>query len=355
MRRISKEVKIGNVKIGENNSIAVQSMLNFTSYETEKNINQALELKKVGCDILRVAVPDLEAVKLISKIKEKVDIPLVADIHFDYKLAIESVIAGADKIRINPGNIGSNDKVKKVAKACLNKCVPIRIGVNSGSIEKHILQKYGNASPKAMCESALYNAKLLENFGFKDIVLSLKSSDVYTTVEAYKLVSEKCSYPLHIGITEAGTEQMGIIKSAIGIGNLLLNGIGDTIRVSLTDDPIKEIKSGINILKALNLHSQGVDIVSCPTCGRTRINLIEIAKEVENLLADTKFKLKIAIMGCVVNGPGEAKDADIGITGGDGIGIIFKKGKIIRKVKEKELVKELIKEVNLMIEHKSIN
>ncbi len=355
MRRNSKEVKIGNLKIGGNNPIAVQSMLNFPSYETEKNVNQALELKKAGCDILRVAIPDLNSVKLISAIKDKVDIPLVADIHFDYKLAIESVIAGADKIRINPGNIGSNDKIKAVAKACSARDVPIRIGVNSGSIEKHILGKYGYASPQAMCESALYNAKLLENLGFKDIVLSLKSSDVYSAVEAYKLAANKCRYPLHIGITEAGAEHIGIIKSSIGIGSLLLSGIGDTLRVSLTDDPIKEIKSGINILKALNLHNQGVTIVSCPTCGRTRINLIEIAKEVEKLLADTKCKLKIAIMGCVVNGPGEAKDADIGITGADGIGIIFKKGKIIRKVKEEELVKELVKEVNLMTTNKSIN
>ncbi len=355
MRRNSKEVKIGNLKIGGNNPIAVQSMLNFPSYEVEKNVNQAIELKKAGCDILRVAIPDLKAVKLISSIKEKSDIPLVADIHFDYKLAIEAVMAGADKIRINPGNIGSNDKIKSIAKVCFNRGIPIRIGVNSGSIEKHILKKYGTVSPQAMCESALYNAKLLENFGFNDIVLSLKASDVYTTVEACKLVAEKCLYPLHLGVTEAGTEKIGIIKSSIGIGSLLLNGIGDTIRVSLTDDPINEIKSGINILKSLNLYNNGVNIVSCPTCGRTRINIIEIAKEVEKLLENVKFKLKIAIMGCVVNGPGEAKDADIGITGADGIGIIFKKGKIIKKVQEKELVKELIKEVNLMTSNKSIN
>lgn len=355
MRRYSKEIKIGHIKIGGNNPIAVQSMLNFPSYETEKNVIQAIELKKAGCDILRLAVPDSEALILISKIKEKVDIPLVADIHFDYKLAIESVIAGADKIRINPGNIGSEDKIKAVAKACIARNIPIRIGVNSGSIEKHILLKYGTPSPEAMCESALYNAKLLENFGFEDIVISLKSSNVLNTVEAYKLISEKCSYPLHLGITEAGTEQTGIIKSSIGIGSLLLNGIGDTIRVSLTDDPLKEIKCGINILKALNLHSHGVTIVSCPTCGRTRINLIEITKEIEKLLENTKCKLKIAIMGCVVNGPGEARDADIGITGADGIGIIFKKGKIIRKVKEKDLVKELVKEVNLMALDQSVN
>ena len=348
MKRKSKEVKIGKVKIGANNPIAVQSMLSVPSYDIEQNVKQATELKNAGCDILRVAIPDMESVKLIEAIKKEVDIPLVADIHFDYKLAIESAYAGIDKIRINPGNIGNSEKVKEVAKICYNKNIPIRIGVNSGSLERHILEKYGKVTPQAMCGSAIYNANLLENFDFTNIVISLKSSDVKTSVEAYRLMSQKSDYPLHLGITEAGTESMGIVKSSIGIGSLLLDGIGDTIRVSLTDSPTKEVQAGIKILKSLNMYDKGITFVSCPTCGRTRIDIVKIAKEVEKLLENNKSKLKVAIMGCVVNGPGEAKDADIGICGGDGIGIIFKKGKIIRKVDEKDIVKELIKEVNLM-------
>lgn len=348
MQRKSKEIKIGKVKIGANNPIAVQSMLSVPSYDIEQNVKQATELKNAGCDILRVAIPDIESIQLIAAIKKEVDIPLVADIHFDYKLAIESAYAGIDKIRINPGNIGNSEKIKEVAKICYNKNIPIRIGVNSGSLEKHILQKYGKATPQAMCESAMYNANLLENFDFNNIVISLKSSDVKTSVEAYRLMSQKSDYPLHLGITEAGTESMGIVKSSIGIGSLLLDNIGDTIRVSLTDSPIKEVQAGIKILKSLNMYNKGITFVSCPTCGRTRIDIVKIAKEVEKLLENNKSKLKVAIMGCAVNGPGEAKDADIGICGGDGIGIIFKKGKIIRKVDEKDIVKELIKEVNLM-------
>ncbi len=353
MRRKSKEVSIGKVKIGGDSPISVQSMLNVPSYETEKNIEQAQELKDAGCDIIRIAVPTISSVKLISEIKEKVDIPVVADIHFNYKLAVESAMAGADKIRINPGNIGDEDKIKAVANSCRTRGIPIRIGVNSGSIESHILKKYGKASAEAMCENALFNASLLEKYDFHDIVLSLKASTVKDTVEAYRMVQNRCDYPLHVGITESGTETMGIVKSSIGIGAVLLDGIGDTVRVSLTDEPVKEVKAGINILKALDLYKKGITLVSCPTCGRTRINLIKIAKEAEKLLENNPANLKIAIMGCVVNGPGEAKDADIGITGANGMGIIFKKGQIIKKVDEKDLVKELIKEVNLMASNKS--
>ncbi len=348
MRRNSKEIKIGKIKIGKENPIAVQSMLNIPSYDIENSVKQAQKLKSAGCDILRIAIPDAEAIKLIDAIKTKVDIPLVADIHFDYKLALESVNAGIDKIRINPGNIGDKSRIKMVAYACRNKNIPIRIGVNSGSVERHILEKYGSPTPEAMVQSALYNIKLLENFDFDNIVVSLKSSSVNKTVQSYRLLADKCNYPLHLGVTEAGTEEMGIVKSSIGIGSLLLDGIGDTIRVSLTDEPIKEITAGINILKAIDLYKPSIKFVSCPTCGRTRIDLIKIAKEAENALKNCNKNLKIAIMGCVVNGPGEARDADIGITGANGMGIIFKKGKIIKKVKENDLVQELVNEVNRM-------
>ncbi|MDO4199621.1 MAG: flavodoxin-dependent (E)-4-hydroxy-3-methylbut-2-enyl-diphosphate synthase [Clostridia bacterium] len=348
MRRHAKEIQIGNIKIGGNNRIAVQSMLSTPSYDIENSVRQAKELKLAGCDILRVAIPDIDAVKLVYAIKSAVDIPLVADIHFNYKLALESVAAGIDKIRINPGNIGDEDKIRAVAAACRNKNIPIRIGVNSGSVEKHLLEKYGSATPEAMVESALYNIKLLEKFDFDNIVISIKSSSVRNTVKSYRLIAERCDYPLHLGVTEAGTETLGTMKGAIGIGSLLLDGIGDTVRVSLTDSPIKEVTAGINILKSLDMYGSGIKFVSCPTCGRTRIDLIKIAKEAEKALAGCKKNLKIAIMGCVVNGPGEAKDADIGITGGNGVGIIFKKGKIIRKVPENTLVDELVKEVELM-------
>lgn len=349
MRRTSKEVKIGKIKIGGNNPIAVQSMLNVPSYEIQKSVEQAEKLKGCGCDILRIAVPDKDALKLIDAIKSKVDIPLVADIHFDYKLAIEAAYAGIDKIRINPGNIGSEEKIKAVAKVCIDKNIPIRIGVNSGSVERHLLEKYGSATSEAMVESAVYNAKLLEKFDFDNIVISIKSSSVVKTVNSYKMLADMCGYPLHLGVTEAGTEDIGIIKSSIGIGSLLLGGIGDTIRVSLTDDPCKEVKAGINILKSINMYEKGgIEFVSCPTCGRTRINLIKIAKEAQSALNGINKNLKVAIMGCVVNGPGEAKDADIGITGSDGVGIIFKKGKVIKKVPEENLVQELIKEIENM-------
>lgn len=347
-RRSSKELSIGKIKIGGNNKIAVQSMLNIPPENIEGNVLQAQELKNAGCDILRIAVPNSDALKTLSKIKEKVDIPLVADIHFDYKLAIESITAGADKIRINPGNIGNEKKIEAIVKACSDKNITIRIGVNSGSIEKDILKKYSHPTAEAMCKSAMYNVRLLEKFGFNNIAISVKSSSVTQTIDAYRLVAKECDYPLHIGVTEAGTNSVGIVKSSIGIGSLLADGIGDTIRVSLTSNPIDEIITGINILKALDLNTEGVTLVSCPTCGRTKINLIKIANEAERLLQNVKKNIKVAIMGCAVNGPGEAREADIGIAGGDGYGVIFKKGKIIKKVSEENLLQELLEEIKSM-------
>lgn len=347
-RRKTPRVKIGNIYIGGNEPIAVQSMLNRRSDDFEGSIAQAKQLEEAGCDIVRAAVPDMKAVRLIDELKNNISIPVVADIHFDYKLALECVSAGVDKIRINPGNIGSQDRVKAVASACKNAGVPIRIGVNSGSVEKELLRKHGGPTPEAMAESAMYHASLLEKFDFNDIVISIKSSSVQNTVMAYETVAQMCSYPLHLGVTEAGTKHMGIIKSAAGIGSLLAHGIGDTIRVSLTDEPVEEIKAGIDILKALNLRENCVEIVSCPTCGRTRINMIDIADRVTKALADCKKPLKVAVMGCAVNGPGEAREADIGIAGGDGCGLIFKKGEIIRKVPEENLVEELLLEIEKM-------
>lgn len=345
MRKSTKTIKIGNIKIGGNERIAVQSMLNIPSYDIENNVKAATKLKNAGCDILRIAVPDMDSVKLIGAIKEQVDIPLVADIHFDYRLAIESVAAGIDKIRINPGNIGDESRVKQVADICRSHGVPIRIGVNSGSVEKSILKKYGHPTANALCESALYHSALLEKFDFEDIVLSLKSSNVKTMVDAYKLISEKCDYPLHLGVTEAGTKRMGIIKSAAGIGSLLLDGIGDTIRVSLTADPIEEIYAAKDILKAIGIEKNGVKFISCPTCGRTRIDIIKLSNEIEKILKNCPKNITVAVMGCAVNGPGEAKEADIGVAGGDGVGLIFKKGEIVRKVKEENLIEELLKEI----------
>jgi len=345
MMRTSKKVKIGNLTIGGGSNVAVQSMLNVLSSDIEGNVIQAKKLEKAGCEIIRFAVPDMESVRLIPAIKKEVNVPLVADIHFNYKLAIESVAVGIDKVRINPGNIGDDSRVAEVVKACMSKNIPIRIGVNSGSVEKEILAKYGAPTPMALCESALYHVKILEQHDFNDIVISIKSSDVKTMVEAYRLTAERCDYPLHLGVTEAGTERMGLIKSSVGIGALLLDGIGDTIRVSLTAEPVTEILAGFDILKALGMINQGVNIISCPTCGRTKINIIEIAKKAESLLADCKKSITVAIMGCAVNGPGEAKHADIGIAGGDGFGLIFKKGEIIKKVPESELLCELMKEI----------
>lgn len=323
-------------------------MLNIPASDIDGNVRQAMELERAGCEILRVSIPDRQAVSLIPAIKKAIGIPLVADIHFDYRLALESAAAGIDKIRINPGNIGGSDHVRAVAQACRERGIPIRIGVNSGSVEKEILAKYGAPTPDALVESALYHASLLERFDFTDIVLSIKSSDVDTMIRAYELCAEKCRYPLHLGVTEAGTERMGLVKSSIGIGSLLQRGIGDTIRVSLTANPVKEIAAGMDILKALNLRQEGIQFVSCPTCGRTKIDLIAIADEVERRLAHCKKPIKVAVMGCVVNGPGEAREADIGIAGGDGVGLLFKKGEIVRKVPEDKLVDELVREVEAL-------
>lgn len=348
MRRQSKQVFAGAVAIGGGAPVSIQSMLNIPASDIDGNVRQAMELERAGCEILRVSIPDRQAVSLIPAIKKAIEIPLVADIHFDYRLALESAAAGIDKIRINPGNIGGSDHVRAVAQACRERGIPIRIGVNSGSVEKEILAKYGAPTPDALVESALYHASLLERFDFTDIVLSIKSSDVNTMIRAYELCAAKCNYPLHLGVTEAGTERMGLVKSSIGIGSLLQRGIGDTIRVSLTANPVKEIAAGMDILKALNLRQEGIQFVSCPTCGRTKIDLIAIADEVERRLAHCKKPIKVAVMGCVVNGPGEAREADIGIAGGDGVGLLFKKGEIVRKVPEDKLVDELVREVEAL-------
>ncbi len=348
LRRKTKNFSLGNIAIGSNNPVLVQSMISVPSTDVKGTVEQAKQLKDAGCDVVRIAVPDKDAVALVDAIKCEVDIPLVADIHFDYKLALACADAGIDKIRINPGNIGDDSRVKEVANACLQKGICIRIGVNSGSLEKNILAKYGAPTAEAIVESALFHASLLEKFDFNNIVLSLKSSDAVTTYNTYKLVSQKCDYPLHLGVTEAGTRYNGIIKSSAVLGGLLLDGIGDTIRISLTDDPIEEVKAGIALLKSLGLRSGGPTIVSCPTCGRTRINLIKIADEVERRLANCDKNIKVAVMGCVVNGPGEAREADIGIAGGEGCGVIIKKGEIIKKVDESKLVDELINEIERM-------
>ena len=333
------QVKAGNVLIGGGAEVSVQSMLNVPSTDVEGSVKQAKALEEAGCQIIRAAIPDMDAVKLIPALKEAVSVPIVADIHFNYKLALEACAAGIDKIRINPGNIGSDDRVKAVADACRQRGIPIRIGVNSGSLE-------GHPTPEALCDSALYHASLLEKFDFTDIVLSMKSSTVSNMIKAYEIAAQRCDYPLHLGVTEAGTERMGIIKSSAGIGSLLLRGIGDTIRVSLTADPVREVYAAYDILKALDIKKDGVQFVSCPTCGRTRIDLVKIANEVEERLRGCNKNIKVAVMGCVVNGPGEAKEADIGLAGGDGCGIIFKKGEVLYKVSEDKLVDALIDEVN---------
>ena len=347
-RNQTKKVKVGNVFIGGGSRVSVQSMLNTPSYDIKRSVEQAVMLEKAGCDIIRAAIPDMEAVKLIPALKSATNVPIVADIHFDYKLALEAAEAGVDKIRINPGNIGNDSRVKAVADICKQKNIPIRIGVNSGSVEKEILARYGAPTADALVESALYHASLLEKFDFDNIVISIKSSTVPTMYEAYLKAAEKCRYPLHLGVTEAGTERGGIIKSSAGIGGLLLYGIGDTIRVSLTDEPVKEVYAAKDILKAVGLRDEGVKIVACPTCGRTRIDLIGIANKVEELLKDCDKNITVAVMGCVVNGPGEAKEADIGIAGGDGCGLIFKKGEILRKVPEDRLIEELMEEIALI-------
>ena len=338
-----KQVKVGGIILGDGR-IYVQSMLNVQADDVEGCVAQAKRLEKAGCQIIRTAVPTLKNVNLIEALKKAVSVPIVADIHFDYRIAVACAEAGVDKIRINPGNIGTDDKVKAVVDACKARNIPIRIGVNSGSLEKQLLEKYGSPTPEALVESALGHVAILNRLDFDDIVISIKSSSVPLTIKAYRLLADKCDYPLHVGVTEAGTERMGIIKSAMGIGSLLCDGIGDTIRVSLTADPVREVLAAQDILKAAGL-GRGVEIVSCPTCGRTKIDLIGLAEQVENATRHIDKNIKIAVMGCIVNGPGEAREADIGIAGGDGQGLIFKQGKIIKKVSEDQLLSELLLEI----------
>nr|WP_307774475.1 flavodoxin-dependent (E)-4-hydroxy-3-methylbut-2-enyl-diphosphate synthase [uncultured Cetobacterium sp.] len=339
----TRVIKVRDIFIGGDNEVIIQSMTNTPTSNVEKTVEQIKKLEAAGCQLVRVTVNTEEAAQSIKDIKSKINIPLVADIHFDYKLALLAIENGIDKLRINPGNIGDDSKVEKVVKKAKEYGVPIRIGVNSGSIEKNILEKYGKPTSEGMVESALYHIKLLEKFDFKDIVVSLKSSNVKMMIEAYRKLSDMCDYPLHLGVTEAGTAFQGTVKSAIGIGSLLVDGIGNTIRVSLTEDPVEEIKVAKEILKVLGLREEGVEIISCPTCGRTEIDLIELAHKVEEEFESCDKKVKIAVMGCVVNGPGEAKEADYGVAGGKGVGVLFKKGQIIKKVNEKDILDELKK------------
>ncbi len=344
-RRKTKQVKVGNLLIGGGAPVSVQSMLNVEAHDIAGNVRQAKALEAAGCQIIRAAVPDLAAVPTIAALKEALTVPVVADIHFNHKIALACVDAGVDKIRINPGNIGADENVKAVANACKANGIPIRIGVNSGSVEKEILKKYGAPTPAAMAESAMYHVRLLEKYDFDDIVISIKSSNVGNMIEAYKLVAAQCDYPLHLGVTESGTQRMGIIKSAVGIGTLLTQGIGDTIRVSLTADPVREVDAGFDILASIGLLPDRPTLVSCPTCGRTKIDLISLANEVEKRLRHVHKPITVAVMGCVVNGPGEAKEADIGIAGGDGCGLLFQKGEILRKVDEADLLDALMEEI----------
>jgi (E)-4-hydroxy-3-methylbut-2-enyl-diphosphate synthase len=347
-RKYTQKIKIGDVYIGGDSPITVQSMTNTDTRDVNATVEQIKALQIAGCDIVRCAVPDMEACLALSQIVKQINIPLVADIHFDYRLALSAIDNGVSALRINPGNIGDEERIRLVVEKAKLNGIPIRIGVNSGSLEKDVLDKYGKVTAEALVESALRHVKLLEKFDFKDIVISIKSSNVQQMLESYRLISSKVQYPLHLGVTEAGTLWRGTIKSSIGIGALLSEGIGDTVRVSLTGDPVEEIRVGREILKDLGIIKEGIEFVSCPTCGRTQIDLIKIATEVEKQLEGSNKLIKVAVMGCVVNGPGEAREADIGIAGGNGEGLIFKKGNIIRKVKEEDLVKELIKEINNM-------
>jgi (E)-4-hydroxy-3-methylbut-2-enyl-diphosphate synthase len=347
-RKVTKLVKVGEVSVGGNSEITIQSMTNTDTRNVEETLKQIRTLYNAGCQIIRCAVPDMEAAEALKYIVKDSPIPVVADIHFDYKLALKSIENGVSALRINPGNIGDKERVKLVEEKAKEKKIPIRIGVNSGSLEKDILERDGKPTAKGLVESALRHVSILEELEFYDIVISIKSSDVKMMIEAYRLINEKCDYPLHLGVTESGTKEKGTIKSSVGIGTLLAEGIGDTIRVSLTSDPIEEIKVAKEILKALGLRKGGLEFVSCPTCGRTQIDLIGIANAVEKKLDNINKDIKVAVMGCVVNGPGEAREADIGIAGGKGEGIIFKKGQIIKKVKEEELISELMKEIDLL-------
>lgn len=344
-RRPTRQVRVGDVLIGGGAPISIQSMTNTPTSDVEATVAQIRALEAAGCDIVRVAVPDGDAAEAIKTIKKQIRIPLVADIHFDHRLALKAMENGADKIRINPGNIGSKDKVREVVNMAAQKGIPIRIGVNSGSLEKPLLEKYGRVCAEALAESALNHAALLEDMGFRDIVISIKSSDVVMSFKAHQMLAQKTDYPLHIGITEAGTPYRGIIKSAVGIGALLLSGIGDTLRVSLTGDPVEEVRAAREILRSCGLYNKGIQLISCPTCGRTQIDLIRIANQVEKALEGVDKPIKVAIMGCVVNGPGEAREADIGIAGGKGSAVLFKKGQIIRKVDEDKIVEALVQEI----------
>lgn len=343
-RRSSKQINVGGVLVGGGAPISIQSMCNTDTRDVVATVKQINELKAAGCDIVRLAVLDIDAAKAICEIKKQVDIPLVADIHFDYRLAIECAKGGVDKIRINPGNIGSRERVKAVVDECGSRNIPIRIGVNGGSLEKDILEKYGSPTPDALCESALGHIKLLEDCKFYDIALSIKSSNVFTTVTAYRKIAQMIDYPLHIGVTEAGTEYGGIIKNSIGIGSLLLDGIGDTLRVSLTAPPVKEVTAGIEILKSLELRN-GVKMVSCPTCGRCQVDMIPVANEINSRIAAINKNITVAVMGCAVNGPGEAREADIGIACGKGEALMFRHGEILKKVPIENAADELMKEI----------
>ncbi|MGB9792711.1 MAG: flavodoxin-dependent (E)-4-hydroxy-3-methylbut-2-enyl-diphosphate synthase [Thermacetogeniaceae bacterium] len=352
-RKPTRQIMLGKIPVGGGAPVSVQTMTKTDTRDVKATIEQIHELEKIGCDIIRVAVPDRDAAEALKEIKKHTNIPIVADIHFDYRLALLAIKNGVDGLRINPGNIGSQEKVREIVRAASDRHIPIRIGVNSGSLAKDILEKYGR-TPLGLVESALSHVKILEKENFYDIKISVKATDVMTTIEAYRLLSARVEYPLHLGVTEAGTGQMGVIKSAVGIGTLLAEGIGDTIRVSLTGPPHEEVKVGQAILRALGLRSEGIEVISCPTCGRCNVDIVSIVKDVEQKLPFTKQELKIAVMGCSVNGPGEAREADVGIAGGKGCGLLFKKGKLIRKVPEKELVDTLIKEVyEILKERKS--
>ncbi|WP_053957398.1 flavodoxin-dependent (E)-4-hydroxy-3-methylbut-2-enyl-diphosphate synthase [Inediibacterium massiliense] len=347
-RKKTKKVNCGNIEIGGEAPISIQSMTNTDTRDIKKTIDQIKRLEEAGCEIIRVAILDLEAADAVEKIKKNIHIPIVADIHFDYRLALECIKNGVDKLRINPGNIGDIERVKKVTQAAKERNIPIRIGVNAGSIDKKIIEKYGKITPKAMVESALEHIQILEKLKFYDTVVSLKASDLKLTLEAYRLISQEIDYPLHIGVTESGTIKSGTIKSSIGVGALLLDGIGDTLRISLTGDPTEEIKVGREILKTIGLRDFGVKIISCPTCGRCQIDLISLANQIEKRLEGINKNITVAIMGCAVNGPGEAKDADIGIAGGKSSALLFKKGQIIKKIEESEIEKVLMEEIMKM-------